>query len=581
MSTAVPLPHRVGPKADVPEVPFHALFLQLINAQIQQNPERIAFIHDDNPNLPTVTFKQLLESSLSFAHFIQSESLVQRGDIAAISLPSSWHYVLSIIGMPANGAVLSGFSYRATIGEFVLSTLFKFAFTDEALHQLRDSGAVVLMTTVENYQRLSAIFDKLPNLRSIILLKTREYSKIRSLNSNHRLFDFDCILKNTTPKFDFNSVKINPKTDLLVLPYSSGTTGLAKGVMITHYNYVAMLVGLSTHAEREYTPVLEKYAPNIRRTHDYTVLILPLYHAMGFFSLVANVARGNTVVLIQNYTEEKLFSAVQKYRPRVLTMIPGLYNRFLHSAKIKNYDLSSILSFGSGGSTLSSELSTQFQNRFKSVKMVTQGYGMTELTTAAFSTSQRATPGSIGIALPNVEYRIVKDNGEEAGTNEEGELWVRAPTVMLGYWKNEKATSETIVKDGWLRTGDLVREDENRQVFVVGRVKELIKVNSFQVPPTELEGLIDKMPDVKDCAVIGIPDPSAGELPRAYVVPRPNSKLTPKQVIDHVASRVSAYKQLRGGVEFVTEIPRSEAGKIARRRLLMDYLKKQETKSRL
>ncbi|KAI6195687.1 hypothetical protein M3Y94_01017100 [Aphelenchoides besseyi] len=567
MSTAVPLPHRVGPKADVPEVPFHSLFLQLINAQVQQNPEKIAFVHDDNPNLPTVTFKQLLESSLSFAHFLQSESLVRHGEIVAVSLPSSWHYVLSIIGIPANGGAMSGFSYRAT--------------AEEALHQLRDSGAVVLMTTVENYQRLSAIYDKLPNLKSIILLTSRKNSKIRPLNSNHRLFDFDFILKNTTPKFDFDSVKINPKTDLLVLPYSSGTTGLAKGVMITHYNYVAMLIGLSTHAEREYTPVLEKYAPNIRTTHDHTVLILPLYHAMGFFSLIGNTARGNTVVLIQNYTEEKLLSAVQKYRPRVLTMIPGLYNRFLHSAKIKNYDLSSVLSFGSGGSTLSSELSTQFQSRFKSVRMVTQGFGMTELTTAAFSTSQRATPGSIGIALPNVEYRIVKDDGGEAGTNEEGELWVRAPTVMLGYWKNEKATAETIVKDGWLRTGDLVREDENRQVFVVGRVKELIKVNSFQVPPTELEGLIDTMPDVKDCAVIGIPDPSAGQLPRAYVVPRPNSKLTPKQVIDHVASKVSAYKQLRGGVEFVTEIPRSEAGKIARRHLLTDYLRKHKTKSRL
>ncbi|XP_045525979.1 4-coumarate:CoA ligase 1-like isoform X2 [Pieris brassicae] len=355
--------------------------------------------------------------------------------------------------------------------------------------------------------------------------------------------------------------------DVCLIPYSSGTTGLPKGVMLTHRNLVCSVKQLCR-------PEFMKYK-GAKGTGDTTLTVPPFFHIYGFNG-VLNYAQaiGSHLVSIPKFTPEDYLKALMKYRPRNLFVVPSLLV-FLAGHPLVNRDhLASVESITVGGAPATESILEKFLDKCGKTKdelVLLQGYGMTEtspviLVTPYFYPHDKV--GTIGQVVPSTQVKVVSlITGEAVGPNELGEIYVRGQQVMKGYLKNEAATKETIDKDGWLHTGDVVYYDKDEYFYIVDRTKELIKVKGNQVSPTEIETIIMELPEVADVAVIGISDDKDGEVPKAFVVRKPNHQLTANQVYDIVAKKLVNYKHLKGGVEFIDEVPRNVAGKIMRKDL--------------
>ncbi|KAF2014930.1 acetyl-CoA synthetase-like protein [Aaosphaeria arxii CBS 175.79] len=355
---------------------------------------------------------------------------------------------------------------------------------------------------------------------------------------------------------------------VIALNYSSGTTGVAKGVMITHKNYVSNCMQQIFIAEQH--PEYEA-----RKKTQRGLCFLPMYHAMAqaVFTVNYAVVRSPTYIM-PKFDFLEMLQYIQKYRITDLTLVPPVVVAMAKHPATKKFDLSSVLNVGSGAAPLGREACEQLEALWPDGRVnVKQGWGMTEVTCAAttFSPAIRSDSFSVGELLPNVEAKIVLDDeGKvEAPQGERGEVWIRAPNRMKGYWKKPEATKETITPDGWLRTGDVAYVDEHQHFFIVDRKKELIKVKGLQVAPAELEALLLDHPDVQDAAVIGV-TVDGEEYPRAYIVPQSQDKATPQAangIKSWLAERVSKAKRLEGGVHFIDAIPKNPSGKILRKEL--------------
>jgi acyl-CoA synthetase (AMP-forming)/AMP-acid ligase II len=269
---------------------------------------------------------------------------------------------------------------------------------------------------------------------------------------------------------------------------------------------------------------------------------------------------------MNRFDPEVYLRNIQEYKVFMLNLVPPLMVFLAKHPLVSNYDLSSVKIVSVGAAPVGKELIQEFRRRHPSVQFVAQGYGMTETTVISHFTplSEDVPDGSCGTLISNWEAKILcLKTGKELGPNEDGEICLRSPAVMKGYFNRPDATASTVDRDGWLHTGDIGHYDENGFFFIVDRLKELIKVRGFQVPPAELEDLLLAHPKVLEAAVVGIPDEIAGEIPKAFVVPK-DSSLTEEDVKRYVADQVAPYKRLKA-VKFVREIPRSQAGKILRR----------------
>jgi acyl-CoA synthetase (AMP-forming)/AMP-acid ligase II len=341
--------------------------------------------------------------------------------------------------------------------------------------------------------------------------------------------------------------------DLVALPYSSGTTGLPKGVMLTHRNLV--------------TNVLQSTAQQPVTADDTLVGVLPLFHIYGLSVVMNAVLRnGATLVTMPRFDLEGFLALVQEHRATKAHLVPPIVLALAKSPLVERYDLSSLQLVNSGAAPLSAELAQAAAARVGCP--VVQGYGMTESSPVTHVTPldpRRHRPGSIGPPVPNTECRIVDvASGTELGAGEEGEVCVRGPQVMRGYLDDPEATAATVDDDGWLHTGDIGRADDDGYVVLVDRVKELIKYKGYQVAPAELEAVLLEHPAVAEAAVVGRPDEEAGEVPKAFVARAGDA--TAQEIMTFVAERVAPYKRLRA-LEFVDEIPKSPSGKILRRLL--------------
>jgi acyl-CoA synthetase (AMP-forming)/AMP-acid ligase II len=447
---------------------------------------------------------------------------LKKGDVLAIYSPNVPEYAIAF-----HAAAKSG----------VVTTMVPPLFTDaEVDKQLRDSGAKYILT-------IPALMEKAKTAAA-----ANSIDKIFVIGEAEGAMSFDSLLTHGT---EFPPVHIDPGEDIAVLPYSSGTTGLPKGVMLTHRNLVAML------RQMEATdPFLET---------DTLVCVVPMSHLYGLHIVVnLGLSQGSTIVSVPRYDLEQFLKVIQDYKVTVAPLVPPLVLALSRAPQVRNYDLSALRVIHCGAAPLAHEIASSCRDRLG--VDIRYGYGMTEvspLSHASLAEPHKHKPGSVGFCLPNTECKIVDyTSGADLPPEREGEIWVRGPQVMKGYLGNSAATEEMIQPGGWLRTGDIGYCDSEGQLFVVDRLKELIKTNGRQVAPAELEALLLSYPSIADAAVVAGPDEEAGEIPKAFVVLK--KEATAEEIIHFVAERVAPYKRIRE-VEFITEIPRNPAGKILRR----------------
>ncbi len=341
--------------------------------------------------------------------------------------------------------------------------------------------------------------------------------------------------------------------DTLALPYSSGTTGFSKGVILTNFNCAAN-VEQTLHS----LPLGD---------NEIFIAALPFFHIYGM-QVIMNLGLriGATLVTLPRFDLAAFLDAIQRYRVTVAFVVPPIVLALAKHPLVANYDLSSLRFMMSGAAPLGADVAAEAQARTR--VPIIQGYGMTELSPVSHLSVVGATPaGSIGPLTPNTEARIVDpESRKDAAPGATGELWVRGVQVMRGYLNNPAATAATLDRDGWLHTGDIASVDQAGNFYIVDRLKELIKYKGFQVAPAELEALLLTHAAVADAAVIGVPNQEAGELPKAFVVLKNGSKASAEELRGFVALHVATYKHLHE-VQFVDSIPKSASGKILRRLL--------------
>ena len=405
---------------------------------------------------------------------------------------------------------------------------------NEVAHQLADAGAELLITIPDFMETATEGAGDIP----VIAIGMPEYAAL-----------FGNPIAEQVP-VDLDSFTV-------VLPYSSGTTGLPKGVMLSHRNLVINL---------DQTIVAADFQPG-----EITAAFLPFFHIYGMTVLMnIHLAGGGALVTMPRFDLPMFLQISQDNKAQRMWVVPPVALALAKHPLVDNYDLSSLEMVFIAAAPSGPELTDAIAGRLNCTAL--QGFGMTELSPVSHVVPRKAPKsGAAGVATPNTFCRIVDiESGADLPAGEEGEIWVKGPQIMQGYLNNAKATTETITSDGWLRTGDIGKIDTDGYLFITDRLKELIKYKGFQVAPAELEATLVAMEGITDAAVIGRPDEEAGELPIAFVVtgdPAPDEEA----IKAHIDAQLAHYKQVHE-VHFVDEIPKSASGKILRR-FLRDGLK--------
>ncbi|MGB1645449.1 MAG: AMP-binding protein, partial [Ilumatobacteraceae bacterium] len=499
------------PAVDIPVAPVTEFVLRRVN----DHPEKPALI--DGTTGRTYSFAELSDVIHRLAGGLVARGFAP-GDTLALMAPNLPEYAIIFHAVAVAGGVVT--TVNPTYG------------ADEVAFQLRDAGATELVTV--------GMFAEVAKEA----ITGTEISEVITIDGVAGTTALDSIFGDP-----IQQSPVNPVDDVVVLPYSSGTTGLPKGVMLTHHNLVANI------CQCDHAIV---YQPD----GEVALAFLPFFHIYGMQVLMNGLlANGVTVVTLPRFDLDQALSLVQEHRITRFFAVPPVVLALAKHPAVDSYDLSSLVQVFSGAAPLGAEIAMEAEKRIGCE--VVQGYGMTELSPVSHTTPPGMfKAGSSGVTVSNTESRIVDpDTGEDQPFGERGELWVRGPQVMKGYLNNPEATAATLDSDGWLHTGDVAIIDEDHHMTIVDRVKELIKYNGFQVPPAELEALLITHPEVNDVAVIGIPDESAGELPKAFIVRSPGSEVTAEDLQAFVAEHVASYKHIRL-VEFIDEIPKSASGKI-------------------
>jgi acyl-CoA synthetase (AMP-forming)/AMP-acid ligase II len=510
--------HSPLPAVDIPDVPI----TQFVMQKCSELPDHPAII--DGATGEMLSYAQLQSRSKALAGGLLNNGF-NPGSVLALVAPNCPDYAVVF--------------HAAALCAGTVTTVNPTYGPEEIKQQLIDSGATLAISHSSCLQTVAQAIEGTSVKELVSLQASDSYRCIDDLLGEEK-----------------DQVTVDTRNHAVVLPYSSGTTGLPKGVMLSHHNLVANLVQVNAALNYE--------------ADECALAVLPFFHIYGMQVLMGSLlSAGATIITVPRFDMEQVLGLIQKHKITQLFAVPPIVLGLAKTPLLDQYDVSSLRKIFSGAAPLGAELADEAARRVGCP--VVQGFGMTEISPVSHITPGfDARPGASGVTVSNTLSRIIDSDGNDMGANEEGELLVKGPQVMLGYLNNESATLETVDADGWLHTGDLARIDEDGYMTIVDRVKELIKYKGFQVAPAELEALLITHPAVADVAVVGMPDDEAGELPKAFISLKPDAAadaaLAPScdDIKEFVAKHVATYKNLHA-VEFIDSIPKSASGKILRR----------------
>ncbi|MEE4912388.1 long-chain-fatty-acid--CoA ligase FadD1 [Pseudomonas alliivorans] len=548
-------PSGISPDIDPDEYPN-------VQAVLKQSCQRFA----DKPafsNLgKTITYGELYELSGAFAAWIQQHTDLVPGDRIAVQLPNVLQYPVAVFGAIRAGLIVVNTNPLYTAREME--------------HQFNDSGAKALIClanmahlaekvvprTQVKHVIVTEVADLLPPLKRLLVNSVIKY--VKKMVPAYHLPDavrFNDVLKKGHGR---PVTEVSPdRGDVAVLQYTGGTTGVAKGAMLTHRNLIANMLQCRA-----------LMASNLNEGNEILITPLPLYHIYAFtFHCMAMMLIGNHNVLISNPRDlPAMVKELSKWKFSGFVGLNTLFVALCNNEAFRNLDFSALKVTLSGGMAL--QLAAA--ERWKQVTNcpICEGYGMTETSpVATVNPIQKIQMGTIGIPVPSTLCRVIDDAGNELAFGETGELCVKGPQVMKGYWQRQEATDEMIDADGWLKTGDIAIIQPDGYLRIVDRKKDMILISGFNVYPNELEDVLVTLPGVLQCAAIGIPDEKSGEAIKVFVVAKPGVTLTKDQVMEHMRANLTGYKVPRS-VEFRDALPTTNVGKILRRELRDEELKK-------
>ncbi len=519
---------------DIPEIPFGEMLWE----SAQRFPEKIAVIYQGQK----VSFRELDGLVNSFANAL-SKLGVKKGDRVALFMTNRPEYLIAVYAAARLGAVFT--PMNPTYKE------------EEVAHQLQDSDTSVLVVQESLYPRVKTIRQRVQKSLKHVVVIGQQAEEGDTL--------FLELIRQSSPKHP-PQVQISWTEDLVALPYSSGTTGLPKGAMLTHQNLVANAI---------------QFISSGRITEQDSMLIcLPFYHIYGVMLINGALYSGATQVIMEAFDLELSLSLAQQYNVSLYYAVPPILLTLADYPNLGAYDLSQLRYIMVGAAPMAPDVAQRLQE--KANVRVVQGYGLTEASPVTHLNpvdQGQIKLDSVGLSVANQEQKVVDpETGErEMEPGELGELIVKGPHVMQGYWKAPEETARTI-RDGWLYTGDIARIDTDGYVYIVDRKKEMIKYKGFSVAPAEVEAVLFQHEAVADCAVIGKPDAESGEIPKALVLLRPGAQIEPEALMEFVGSRLAGYKRVRE-VEFVPNIPKTASGKVLRRVLIEAEREKAEAQA--
>ena len=528
-----------------PEIPIH----KILEDTAQRFPDKPAFLYPKE-----MTFKQLNDQVDVFSNALKNLG-VKKGDRVALFSPNSIQWEISFFGLEKAGAIL-----------VPMNPQFK---ENEVKYELNDSGAETIIVSQNEYSKVKTIKDN-TKLKNIVIIESTEKNQIKSLPEG--TIGWENLMIKTESRLLQH--EFNPKEDLAALVYTSGTTGLPKGTMLTHYNIVSNVIQICQIFELSEL--------------DVAMTVLPLYHIYGL-NVCMNQAiwLGAAQVITPRFEVKEFCELIEKYQVTYSLCVPPIFLavvRHLEQHNVKGYDWTNLKIFNNGAAPIPLELLERFNKLAKAkcnAKNVTiqHGWGLTEASpVVAVNPMSRPKMESQGTLIPDTFHKIIdlETNEELPERGQIGELVIKGPQIMKGYWHKPEATesafwTEPKTGEKWLRTGDMAYIDEDEYEHLVDRIKEMIKYKGWSIAPAELEDLLFKNPDVFDAAVIGKPSKELdiGQIPKAFIILKPESKgkVTEQEIMDWVAERISAYKKIRE-IEFVDHIPKSGSGKILRRELV-------------
>ncbi|KAF2098599.1 4-coumarate-CoA ligase-like protein [Rhizodiscina lignyota] len=535
MPTSSPYPHI--------DIPNQDIFQFMFERKDKPYPDN-KVIYVDSETKRSYTFASVKSTALDFGKGLKAVWEWRKGDVLALYTPNCIDFPPIVWGCLWAGGIVSPANPAYTVKELA--------------YQLKDSGARAIVTQRPFLKTAVEAAKSVGIPPEMIILMGDE----RDPTARHKHFTS---IRNISGAARYRKTKINPQDDLAFLVYSSGTTGLPKGVMLTHRNIVANVLQACT--------VENRLDPNggPDGQGERVLAFLPFFHIYGLTcQLHFALYQGWVLVCMVKFDIERFCQLVQEHKVSFVYLVPPIVLALAKHPVVEKYDLSSIKMLNCGAAPMTRELQESLYERLG--LKVKQGYGLTETSPTTHTQEWedwRVHIGSVGKLVANQTAKYVSPEGEEVPIGETGELWIKGPNIFKGYLNNPEATANALTPDGFFKTGDIGFQDKEGNMYITERLKELIKYKGFQVPPAELEGLLVDHPSITDAAVIGVYDTEqATELPRAYCVLKKGveqSDKTANEIASWVAGKVAPHKRLRGGIMFIDEVPKSASGKILRR----------------